>query len=138
MSASTRLKELNDKAALEKLVGSMCHEEKLKPHLNQVVSYLLNEIGAYLDGASKINDDEDLDYYTAVQYIELKARWIQMNLRLSYQAFASGEGDPFTLLKAGATSYLLGEIERFVSNKYVGEIQRLLAQPVFGEESNAA
>lgn len=138
MSALDRMKELNNKATLEQLVEGMCSDEKMRPHFDKIVSYLLLETSNYLEGSEKIDDEEDHDYYTAVQYIELKARWIQMNLRLSYQAFSAGEGDPYVLLKAAATSYLLGEIENFVSKKYLSEIQRLLAQPVFGANSDAA
>lgn len=124
---------------LKEKVQTMAHDPAMKPFLNEAVQYLKEQALSYLSSFEHIDDHDDHGYYTAVQYVELKARWIQMNLLLSYQAFTNGAGDPATLLKAGATSALLAEIEPFVEKNFLGQIQTLLAQPVFGDsESHAA
>lgn len=123
---------MQDHSNLINIVTSMADDNKMKEFIEKTVHYLQNEISKYMESYNIINDEDDLGYYAAVQYVELKARWIQMNLRLSYEAFATGEGEPEILLRASATSYFLSIVEPHVQKSYVEEIQRLLAQPVIG------
>jgi hypothetical protein len=133
MDLKKTLEQLHDNSDLINIVTTMADDSKMKEFIEKTVKYLQSEINKYMESDIIINDKDDLGYFTAVQYIELKARWIQMNLRLSYQAFATGEGEPEILLRASATSYFLSIIEPHVNKSYVEEIQRLLAQPVIGD-----
>lgn len=133
MELKKTLEQMNDSSNLIKIVTTMADDSKMKEFIQKTVQYLQNEINKYMESYNIINDQDDQGYFTAVQYVELKARWIQMNLRLSYQAFATGEGEPEILLRAAATSYFLSIVEPHVNKSYVEEIQRLLAQPVIGE-----
>lgn len=132
MNAKECLEQWNSEPKLRSMITEMA-QGKMSAFVEPTVQYLKGEITQHLTSFGEINDDDDVEYYTAIQYVELKARWIQLNLRLSYQAFSSGEGDPQILLKASATAALLGSLEPYISERYVQEIQTLLAQPVFGE-----
>ncbi len=133
MTIKNILEDLNQREKIQKMVSEMTTDPALAAYASDTVDYLLNEVNQHLLSCAEIDDQEDLDYYTAVQYVELKARWIQMNLRLSYQAVRTGQGNPKMLMKASGTTALLVALEPFVSKSYVSQIQTLLAQPVFGE-----
>lgn len=130
MSLKIVLEKWSQEKALRKLLESMADSGKMTEFIPETIEYLSNQVHQHLATFDEIDDEDDLAHYTAVQYVELKARWIQMNLRLSYQAFTHGEGDPKLLLRAAATTALLSEIEPYVSRQYVEQIQALLAQPV--------
>lgn len=138
MNLKNTLEQMQDHSNLIGIVTTMADDSKMKEFIEKTVHYLRNEISKYMESYNIINDEDDVGYYTAVQYVELKARWIQMNLRLSYEAFANGEGEPETLLRASATSYFLSVVEPHVNQSYVEEIQRLLAQPIIGTAINSA
>ena len=69
---------------LRELLATMVTDRKMQWFIDHTVIYLTDEIDKYLEAHGIINDQKDLGYYSAVQYVELKARWIQMNLRLNY------------------------------------------------------
>ncbi len=132
MNLKETLEQIDANSNLTKVVTTMADDGKMKDFIVKTVQYLQHEINKYMESYKIINDEDDLDYFTAVQYVELKARWIQMNLRSSYHAFANGEGEPEILLRASATSHFLSIVEPHVNKSYVEEIQRLLAQPIIG------
>lgn len=133
------LGEWSEKKKLHATLTSMAHESKMVEHIPSVTQYVEQQVAACVASFSDINDDEDMGYYVAIQYVELKARWIQMNLRLSYQAVTKGEGDAEMLLRAASISALLGIVEPHVSQTYVQTIQKLLTEPMFSHgDKNAA
>lgn len=81
----------------------------------------------FLQGAEDIVDDDDFSYYVAVKYVEVKANWIQYNLRLNYQAVLKGAADQSLLLRAGLLSHFLSLVEPSVENSHLDLIQELLA-----------
>ena len=138
MDLKTALENWSEKKTLLATLTAMAHEPKMIPFITSVAHYVETQVSACIASFSDINDDDDMDYYVAIQYVELKARWIQMNLRLNYQAVTIGEGDPEMLLKAASTTALLSIVEPYVSRPYVEHIQKLLAESMFSSESKNA
>ena len=126
------LQNWSDDDFLRVILNEMAEDTQMKKFIDNTIIYLKEQSHSLQEGFKDIDDSDDSSYYLTIKYVELKTRWIQMNLRLSYQAFKEGEGRPEILLKAGATTRLLASIEPFVSKSYIEEIQVLLAQPVIG------
>jgi hypothetical protein len=81
----------------------------------------------FLQGLKEIEDADDFEYFVAVKYVETKANWIQMNLRLNYQAVLGTGADQHLLVRAGLMSHFLGKVEPWVSGEHLSMINELLA-----------
>jgi hypothetical protein len=81
----------------------------------------------FLKGMDDIEDEEDMAYYVAIKYVEVKAHWIQMNLRLNYQAVLKGSADQYMLVEAALLSHFLSLVEPHVDHKQLSLINDLLA-----------
>jgi hypothetical protein len=75
-------------------------------------------------------DGDDLRYSLASRYVELKAHWIQLNVRVQYSNMVYGSADPVLIAEAGAVSFLLARIEHLVDAEYIRRINDLLLAPL--------
>ena len=66
----------------------------------------------------------------AINYIELKSRWIALNTKINYQTFRTGQCETVDALCASATSLLLQQIESLIDHADIEKITAFLAQPV--------
>ncbi len=76
MDFKKTLEQLHDNSDLINIVTTMADDTKMKEFIEKTVKYLQSEINKYMESDSIINDKDDLGYFSAVQYVELKARWI--------------------------------------------------------------
>lgn len=77
-----------------------------------------------------VDDDEQVGVTLAVNYIELKSRWIALNTKVNYQTFRTGSCDPEVACRGTGCSMLLAELETLLTPDDVEKIAEFLAQPV--------
>ncbi|MEM0982454.1 MAG: hypothetical protein AAGI17_00735 [Planctomycetota bacterium] len=78
----------------------------------------------------QVDSPEDRDMLLAINFIELKSRWIAFNTELNYQVFKKGAPDVATQQRAFGTSLLLATVEPLLSSGDVDQITQFLAEPV--------
>lgn len=78
----------------------------------------------------EIDDLDEVRMTLAINYIELKSRWIALNTKINYQNFRTGTCDPMTALRGAAISSVLGHVESQLSPEDIDQITSFLAEPV--------
>ncbi|MEN0019522.1 MAG: hypothetical protein AAF747_01410 [Planctomycetota bacterium] len=78
----------------------------------------------------KIGEGEDVEMALAIQYVELKSRWISFNTQLNYEMFRSGQPSIETMLRGTAISTFLAHIEPLLKPADIDQITEFLAQPL--------
>lgn len=61
----------------------------------------------------------------ACSYLELKAQWLQRNVRLSYEGFVTGSWDAETAADGAVIGHLLLKIEPLIDPAHVQQIHEL-------------
>lgn len=124
MTMSLILKMLAEDNYLD-LVNSIdsISEDDKKEIIKEYVVYRMK----FQQGMDDITDDDDLGYFIAIKYTEIKASWIQLNLRLNYQAVMKGSADQKLLVKASLLSNFLAVIEPRLKSEHLEMIQDLLS-----------
>lgn len=79
---------------------------------------------------SHIDDPTDLAMAAAIQYVELKSRWIGLNTKMNYAMFRSGSCIPGDQIRASVASALLASLEVALNPDDVNKITEFLAQPL--------
>lgn len=78
----------------------------------------------------EVGEDEQVIETLAVNYIELKTRWIALCTKANYQNFRLGSCESELALRGSACSQLLAVVESLLSAQDVEKITEFLAQPV--------
>lgn len=78
----------------------------------------------------EIGDPDEVTMTLAINYIELKSRWIAMNTKMNYQTFRTGSCDTLLALRGAATSALLAHVESLLSSDDIDQITQFLSEPV--------
>ncbi|MCE2966497.1 MAG: hypothetical protein ACK5WB_03465 [Phycisphaerales bacterium] len=77
-----------------------------------------------------IEDDEQIAETLAINYIELKSRWIALNTKANYCIFRTGVADAESAFRGTSISMLLGEVEGLLTPTDITTITEFLAQPI--------
>jgi len=91
------------------------------------VTSLQRDIIALVSG---IDTPDDIDMAVAVQYVELKSRWIAFNTKMNYELFRSVNPDPRDMCRAAAVSNFLAHVEQLLKTEDIDRITEFLAQPI--------
>lgn len=83
---------------------------------------------------AEIDGGEDTEMALAIQYVELKSRWIAFNTKMNYRLFKGDQPSATDLYRASAVSALLGHIEPLLRSDDINHITEFLGHPF----SNAA
>lgn len=78
----------------------------------------------------EIDDEDEVAMTLAINYIELKSRWIAINTKINYQNFRTGSCDPVSALRGAAISQLLAKVESLLSQDDIDQITQFLAEPI--------
>jgi hypothetical protein len=78
----------------------------------------------------EVGDPEEITMTLAINYIELKSRWIALNTKMNYQNFRTGSCDTLTALRGSGISALLARLEELLTPQDIEQIADFLAQPV--------
>jgi hypothetical protein len=91
------------------------------------ISALRDDLVALIN---EINDEDEVKMTLAINYIEIKSRWIALNTKIAYQNFRLGKCDPVTALRGCATSSLLVLVEGLLTQGDIDQIAEFLAEPI--------
>lgn len=96
----------------------------------QSILYVREVRDQALSALRPINDPEQTSTALAVQYIEIKSRWIMLNTMINYELATTGAQDGETVLRASLLTSLLVEIEGMLSSDDLNSITAFLARPI--------
>ncbi len=91
------------------------------------VDTLRNDLIALING---ITNDEDVEMAVAIQYVEMKSRWIAFNTKMNYEMFRGETPHPRDMCKAACVSALLGHVEELIEPSDIDTITEFLAEPI--------
>ena len=77
-----------------------------------------------------IDDPDEIVSTLAINYIELKTRWIAINTKVNYQTFRTGSCDASSAMRGTAISMLLAKVEEMISPGDIDKITDFLSAPV--------
>jgi hypothetical protein len=77
-----------------------------------------------------IDDPEQIIETLAINYIELKTKWIALNTKANYHIFRTGAPDAAAAFRGCGCSLLLGDVERLLMPSDIQKITEFLSQPV--------
>jgi hypothetical protein len=101
-----------------------------QPIVDRCVDQVRDEQQSFAAAIREIDDDGEIATVLAINYIELKSRWIALNTKINYQTFRTGQCETVDALCASATSLLLQQIESLIDHSDIEKITAFLAQPV--------
>ncbi|GAB4514999.1 MAG: hypothetical protein Tsb0013_19480 [Phycisphaerales bacterium] len=79
---------------------------------------------------SGIANEEDVEMAVAIQYVEMKSRWIAFNTKMNYELFRGMTPQARDMCRAAAVSTLLGHIEDLLKPEDIGTITEFLSEPI--------
>lgn len=79
---------------------------------------------------SGISNSEDAEMALAIQYVELKSRWIAFNTKMNYEMFRGVTPQAHDMCRATAVSTLLGHLEDLLSPGDIETITDFLSEPI--------
>ncbi|MEM9558870.1 MAG: hypothetical protein AAF995_01080 [Planctomycetota bacterium] len=77
-----------------------------------------------------IEDPDEIETTLAINYVELKSKWIALNTKINYTVFRSGACDPVDALRATGVSTLLMIVEELLEQSDIEKITEFLAAPL--------
>ncbi|MCU0698680.1 MAG: hypothetical protein MUC96_19435 [Myxococcaceae bacterium] len=92
----------------------------------------------FLAFAAECVDDDELEQYAALQYIELRAHWQSINNRLNYAMVTAGSTDPRLVYRSAMMSQLLGAVEGVLDPASVSRIMSFLSEPISARRRDEA
>jgi hypothetical protein len=78
----------------------------------------------------QVPDPEDVAMAVAIQYVELKSRWIAFNTKMNYERFRKGDCDRLDMCKGACASTLLAHLEELLQSEDIDKITDFLAAPL--------
>lgn len=78
----------------------------------------------------QIGDGEDVEMAVAVQYVEMKSRWIAFNTKMNYTMFRGTPPNVSDMCRATAVSTLLQHVEHLLRPEDIDKITDFLARPI--------
>jgi len=78
----------------------------------------------------QIGEGDDVEMALAIQYVELKSRWIAFNTKMNYTMFQGANPSVRDMCRATAVSSLLGHVEHLLRPGDVENITEFLAKPL--------
>lgn len=79
---------------------------------------------------SQVEGSEDIDMVLAIQYVEMKSRWIAFNTKMNYTMFKGEQPDVSDMCRASAVSSLLAHLESLLRQEDIDHITEFLARPI--------
>jgi hypothetical protein len=99
---------------------------------------VIDDAVAWLEGlrhdmaslVSGISNEEDVEMALAIQYVELKSRWIAFNTKMNYEMFRGITPQAHDMCRATAVSTFLGYLEELLNPKDIDTITDFLSEPI--------
>jgi hypothetical protein len=124
-------KQLNNPAFEVQLREALAAWENAPQDLiDKTVTFVLHLRDELVSLCREIEDGEQIEQTLAINYIELKSRWIAINTRVNYQTFRTGKCDVESAFRGTGVSMFLAEVETLISQDDISKITDFLAQPI--------
>ena len=99
---------------------------------------VIDDAIAWLDGLrrdmhaliSGIGNEEDVEMALAIQYVELKSRWIAFNTKMNYEMFRGITPQARDMCRATSISTFLGYLEELLQPSDIDTITEFLSEPI--------
>ncbi|MEM7621592.1 MAG: hypothetical protein AAF235_00125 [Planctomycetota bacterium] len=78
----------------------------------------------------QIGEGEDVEMALAIQYVELKRRWIAFNTKMNYTMFKGTTPSVTDMCRAASVSAFLGHMETLLRPGDIEHITEFLAKPL--------
>ena len=98
--------------------------------IKRTVKWVKGLADEFLSLANEIQDPDEIRTSIAIQYIELKSRWIALNTKVNYQTFRNGACNKEDGFRASGISQLLAIIEPLIPQEDIDNITQFLCNPV--------
>jgi len=77
-----------------------------------------------------VEDPEEIAVLIAINYIELKTKWIALNTKINYSTFKTGVCETEDALDASSISAVIGLLETLITAPDIETITDFLSQPL--------
>lgn len=109
-----------------------------EPQDGTPLSEVIDDAIGWLDGLrrdmlaliSGIGNDDDVEMALAIQYVELKSRWIAFNTKMNYEMFRGITPQAHDMCRATSVSTFLGYLEELLDPSDIDEITTFLSEPI--------
>lgn len=107
---------------------SIMQVEAAQPvHADAVVMWTVAMRRNLLRILSDIRDEYQLQETMAIQYIELKAKWMSLSTRINFLTIRNGSGDPELMMRSTALSILINVVDQYIEKQDIETINEFLA-----------
>ena len=101
----------------------------------KIIEEIMNRVSGDYNKILTVFDDVgrdglDIDIIITCLYVELKAKWIQLNLQSQYRAFKGLPTDMAALGHASVSSLFLAKIEPYLASDFITKINGMLSEPI--------
>ncbi len=96
--------------------------------IDAVLDKMAKEIDSVLITANPINDIDELQYFLAIIYTQLKSKWILFNMKINYTVEAGGEPSDDDVYSASALTHVIDLIEPLTHPDAVKTVTETLGQ----------
>lgn len=102
-----------------------------------VLNYIATEVEEVKNSLAPINDEDEVQYMTAISYTYLKSKWIMFNTKMNYMLERGLEPNELDIYRASSLTHLLDLLEPLTNPEAVKTITITLGQ-TFRELNPAA
>tara|TARA_Y100001933_G_C18976695_1_gene554909 strand:- start:861 stop:1280 length:420 start_codon:yes stop_codon:yes gene_type:complete len=86
--------------------------------------------GDLISLVNQVGGGEDVEMVVAIQYVELKSRWIAFNTKMNYSMFRGNHPHVSDMCRATAVSTFLQHVEGLLREDDIDHITEFLARPM--------
>lgn len=83
-----------------------------------------------IEAMNAVEDPDEISVLIAINFIELKTKWIALNTKINYSTFKTGKCKTEDALQASSISAMIGLIETLITATDVETITEFLSQPL--------
>ncbi|MBC7741934.1 MAG: Hpt domain-containing protein [Bdellovibrionaceae bacterium] len=113
--------------SIKEILASLESSSETKERVIKVIS---NDMLVFKNSIADIEDTSELQYMVAIQYANLKSKWISLNIQMQYTTLAGKEPDAYSMYMGSILSAVIATIEPLASSDAVNCITQVLAQPI--------
>lgn len=131
MKAAAAIERLSSQRLESEIRNGLASWDNPDPaHIEEAIAWFRHVRDDMVAVLREVEDDDQAKETLAINYIEVKSRWIAINTKINYQNFRLGSCDPIDAFRGTAISMMLVELEQVLDPDDIEKITEFLAQPV--------
>lgn len=104
--------------------------EKKEDIISDTIQWIEALQSDFIALVNQIGEGEDVEMAIAVQYVELKSRWIAFNTKMNYTMFRGTLPHVSDMCRATSVSTFLQHVEELLKPEDIDHITEFLARPI--------